>query len=532
MADDTQDSTDNGLSAPPQGVNPQLFVLLKQKFPTMSDSDIATAIKTSDAQAIQNGQKPPSQQDIGSVNAAIGAGQQQAASQNGSPVPTPAAQPAAPTAAAQDLLYQGNGPTANRLNAIDPAAIRDAYMKQYVAQGGGNTTNQMGDLFGASVRAGIGGMGQAAMTDYQNKWNTINGLPAAGEKAAQDAANTGLTAANNTAKTTQENNTAASQLDMAKKKFVTDMGLANLNLDQQSTAWNAVKGIYDPTSTSSKINQSLAAQMMGLPTSTFTGQSAAEIAAEVKNLDPALAVNKQAYDQLIAKMNADSGRITASAGAASSYANAGATNLGTNLVKSATNGGTTLPAGMNLSVGAGPASLTPSPAVTGAQTGAATTTNDQRSQVTAYQNNGTDRAVNGALSTLKGASFVDTGTLGDYLNKIPNSNAQQIQGQLTQYYMSKGMTPEQAQQQTTTLFQSSPRIAYKQILGIKANNEVQKQTLADQDSFVKNSGSLTGYQPKQYIPFFNPSSGDIKLGDSPNDRPKNYIDVTGSVGAK
>lgn len=549
-------------------LDPSLFAFLKSQLPQLSDADVQKMYSDVSAQVKSSGQDlstlPPAQQ-AQIFKSVLGAnkGGAQAGGSQGSPAqsgqaPTQdsapadpnaqapqqvnvtakappsvdaqiAAMPSAPTApnpnaGALDALYAGQGPTARRLAVSDPDAVAKAQAALYAAQGGAG--GQAANYFSAIVNAAGGNTDQVKAAQERIAANNVGNTTGL-LKDQQAAATTGLANANAALTTGTATQVAAQKLDMEKREFITKMGAANLSLEQAQKAWDDVGSkLYSPESTSSVISQRLAEQAMGLPKGSLDGHSAAQIAAEVSGLKPATELQKQYYDQLIAKQNADSSRITAVAGARNANANAGATELGTNIVSNATNGGTTVPAGSNISVSAGPASLTPSPATTGVQGGAADQINGLRKQVSGYDTSGAGQAIDTALNASKGTSGFGTLTLGQKLSALPGGT-QAFKSSVTQYYVNQGMKPQDAAAQADELINLRGDVAAQRLAQIKATQGISKATLNAQEKYLQEHGSLAGFNAPYAKAYRNRQTGQVIISDDPKDQiPGGFIPVT------
>ena len=528
----TDSTDDNKDSSDPTLPGPQLMAYVKSIMPTADPADIvkgAVAAKKqfpniTDDQIIQ-GFMAAKQGGAVAPDAAPQAAQAPADPNNVTLPPTtitaPAQQPVtgvAPTAAAQDAMYQGNGPTANRLNAIDPAAYKAAAADLANQQGAnGGLFNSVARLVG-NVGAGAGG----TLDSYLKRQAEQDAAARTGAvKGAADLANTGLTAANNTLNQSTATQTAQAKLAMDQKTFLQDYALKGLSVDQQQAAWDVGQKLYDPTSTASTLTQRLAEQALGLKQGNLDGHSAAQITAELKGMDPALVINKQAYDQLIAKENADSNSISAAAGANQANAAAAATNLGTKLISNATNGGTTVPVGMNLSVGAGPASLSPNAATTVPQQGGAEQTVALRNGMQHWDQAGVGTATDTALNTLKIATLKDTGKPGAWLSQIPATQAQSIRAALIgqQQAANPGMTADQAASNADTLMKSGTAVQLRQQLALgKATQAAKKSVLVPaQEAYLQQHGNLIGFQEPAMAKYWDPQTGKVAIGTTPAD---------------
>jgi hypothetical protein len=416
------------------------------------------------------------------------------------------------TAAPTDQMFAGSGPTAQLLGAQDPRILAQAQALANQRNNVGNNWTQFGNAAQAAVSEGLGG-NKGAMAANQKHQEELNSSEATQAGARAAGAREALTSAGSALTTNTNANATANKLAMDKAAFLQDYQTKGLSLEQAQTAWDSVgRTQYDPHSTSSVISQRMAEQMMGLPKGSLDGHSAAQINAEVQSFKPATEIQKQFYDQLIAKMNADSNRMLASA-------NAGATNLGTRLVSAATQGGTVVPPGMNLSVGAGPASITPSPAVTGTQSGAADQVVGLRKGVNAYETGGVGTSTNTAMSSLRAASLIDTGIPGKYLSKIGPAQAAQLRTTLIGQQMAQnpGMKPEEAAGAADALLKSSTPGTLMQQLAIgQANYLANKQAhLPAQEAYLKDHGSLQGFTPPVVGKFWNPKTGKVVISTEP-----------------
>lgn len=548
MADNTTpDTTDAGAQAP--DIRGTLLAYLTKMAPDAPDAtkvQIVNTVKDEYAKAGKDVNTEPLQSVIGVINTAMQNVAKTAPApsqgtlatqtvQDTAPTPQPSlgsaadvnksiasmptlGTPPTQTGAPQDVLAQGTGYMANRMNTADPAAYQQALMDQYKALGGGGAGDIVRGL--GAIASGFSG-NQAAAGNLLAQQEKLAAMPAAAIKGAGELAQTQMTGANAALGSATAGNAAIAKLDMDKRAFVTDQMTKGLALEQATTAWDQVgKNLYDPKSTSSTISQQLAEQAMGLKAGTLAGHSAAQISQEVAGMKPATELQKQYYDQFIAKENADSARMTAASGAA-------ATNLGTKLVSGATQGGTVLPQGMNLSVGAGPASLSPSPATTGAQTGGAEMINKTRNQVQAYTTSGVGTAIDTALSTLGSAKLLDTGIVGTQLAKLSPTTASALKANLSTYYQTQGLTPEASDAQAATIFAMTPARATQRLAQIKAANQAATKSLPAMEQHQAKTGSLLGFTPQSEQQFYSPRTGQVISGHQDEARAAGYIPLTG-----
>ena len=220
-------------------------------------------------------------------------------------------------------------------------------------------------------------------------------------------------------------------------------------------------------------------------------------------------------------MDADTARISAVANAGLTHAQTAQTQLGTKVLNTATNGGTTVPAGSNIGINVGGASITPSPATTGAQTGAAERTNALSGGVQAYETNGVGAATDIALKALAPATLKDTGKPGAWLSTVTPTQAAQVRTAIRGQVMAAnpGMSAADADKQAETLLSSStPTTLRQQLANGKANYLENKQVRlpAQQDFLAKNNGQ--GNFEATYVPparFWNPKTGEVKLSTTP-----------------
>jgi hypothetical protein len=565
MADDTQNS---GL---PAGLTPGLFTILKQAT-GKSDQEVITGYKqASDAAAAEGADlsSVPEDKQAAFFMQLLGAaknGQQimkpvdevpktppptmRQTMENPVNAPgtvpkvvpgTPA--PQVPLANVQDSLYTTPGGTADRLAYSDPKA----YLEQAKAAALRNVQDPVGrglSAIGAAYAQGLGG--QAGAVEANAKRNREEDMAYANAiKNAQDMANQGLGAANEVAKTQSSVGKEQAQLQMEKEKFITDQRKNNVSAEQAEVAWNSVgKNLYDASSTSSVLSQRLAEQAMGLKAGALDGHSAAQIAAEVQGVKPATELQKQYYDQLIAKINADSQRMTAVAGANLSNAQAGQVKTGTNLTTEATGVGPTGvvnpekadkvlggQGGTTVTIGPGGASIGPSASNVANQNAGSDTLKKQREAITSYNNAGVGVAVDTALKKLGPGSLKDTGKIGDFLSKASPTDAAGIKSALINYYTSQGQDPKTAQASAQNIFDMTPMRATQALAQIKA---AQMQTRVHLDSNERyaaaNGGSLVGAPIPQISYYYNPkpiqtkdgkiiSAGDVIMNSNPNEAP-------------
>jgi hypothetical protein len=567
MADDTQNG---GL---PPGLTPGLFTIIKQAT-GKSDQEVINGYKQASDAASAGGadlSSVPEAQQAQFFMKVLGAsknGQQVQAPVNETPKPTPTQQvtnpatapgtvppdsgqaPQVPLANVQDSLYTTPGGTANRLAYSDPTA----YLQAAKAAAERNVQDPVGrglSSIGAAYAQGLGG--QAGAVDANNKRMAENDMSYANAiKSAQDMANQGLGAANEVAKTQSSVGKEQAQLSMEKEKFITDQRKNNVSADQAEAQWNTLKPQYDVGSTSSAISQHLAEQTLGMKTGALKDHTAAMIAAEVATMKPVTDLQKQYYDQLLAKIGKDNETRTSIANAGLTNAQAAQTKTGNVITTGVTGAGPNgvedqskldklSSGGQQVTVGPSGASVGPSTANIANQSAGSETLKNQRNQITAYNNAGVGVAVDTALKKLGPGSLLDTGKVGDWLAKASPTDAAGIKGSLINYYTSLGQSAEQAQASAQNIFDMTPMRATQALAQIKA---AQMQTRVHLDSNERyaqaNGGSLVGSQIPQISYYYNPkpiktadgkivSAGNVIMNsDSSATPPAGYVPLTGS----
>lgn len=570
MADDTQNS---GL---PAGLTPGLFTILKNAT-GKSDQEVISGYKqASDAASAEGADlsSVPEQtqaQFFMKILGASNSGQQIQKPVNEAPaqptqtqkvtnpatapgtVPPASGQaPQVPLANVQDSLYTTPGGTANRLAYSDPTA----YLQAAKAAAERNVQDPVGrglSAIGAAYSQGLGG--QAGAVDANAKRNRDEDMAYANAiKNAQDMANQGLSAANAVATTQSTVGKEQAQLGMEKEKFITDQRKNNISAEQAEANWGAMKPQYDANSTSSAISQHLAEQVLGMKAGSLKDHSAAQIAAEVAGMKPTTELQKQYYDQLMAKIGKDNETRTSIAGANLSNAQAGQVQTGTNLTTAATGVGPTGivnpekadkvlngQGGTQVTIGPGGASIGPSASNVANQNAGSDTLKKQRDAITGYNNAGVGVAVDSALKKLGPGSLLDTGKVGDFLSKASPTDASGIKSALVNYYTSQGQDPKTAQASAQNIFDMTPMRATQALAQIKAS---QMQTRVHLDSneryAAQNGGSLVGAPIPQISYYYNPkpiktkdgkivSAGDVIMNSNPNEAPPaGYIPLTGS----
>jgi hypothetical protein len=509
-------------------MDPSLFSYLKQAIPGVDDTMLLQGYEQAKQASKANGvdlDSIPPQQVAQAFKSIIGA------SKNPPPAEAPATagldpvaitgKPAVPVpaqgAAAQDALYAGNGPTATRLNTSDPTLQAKAAQELYHKQGGDNQAYRIASDFAAHTRANLGGQAGAVEANAK-RWNDLDTARTTGNVAAQqEMAGKGMTAANAVLTTATDTNKSNVELDMKKKAFLIDQRLKGVGADQAEASWDAAKDLYDPNTPSSHAVIAMAKpflESLGIDSKMLHGLPGMQVQAIITG-------NQAAFDDWAKKTgldtnnyNALTGRITANAGAGLAGAQTGQVQLGTKIANTATEGGTKIPSGSNISVGAGPVSITPSPATTGAQAGAATMQNDLRKKVTDYDTNGVGRSIDAVLAKMPNAGILDTGLVGDRLKFIP-SEAQALKGGLNAYYTSKGMDPTAAAKAADEIFALTPKNAVKRLAQIKADQLVSNATLKAMEDHTNKNGSLTGFTPPKISTYYNPKTGKVVTSDDP-----------------
>lgn len=525
-------------------MDPSLFAYLKSVIPDVRDDDIVKGYGEAETALQAQGKSMkdlPLPQLASSLKAAItAAGQPPAQSvevtgKRPTPdaqiaaMPGPAGQAPQPTAASQDALYAGSGPTATRLNTSDPAALEAAQKALYEKQGGNNGLYRFMSGIGAATREGLGGQAGAmeANRKFFNDLDTANttGLV----KSKQDLASKGLGDANAALSTAGAVKTQADKLEMDKKQFILDMQTKGLNLEQQQKAWDEVGSkLFDVNGPLAKITQDLASKALGVDAKSLAGLSPAELAGVIQHAKPVTELQNQAQTQLQNIFNGLTARIGTNAAAAANYAQARSTNLGTDLVKNATKNGTELPAGLNLAVSAGPASLQPSPAVTGQQVGAADIINKMRAQTQTFLTSGISTAIDTAMSRLGDAKLLDTGVMGQQLAKLGVTDAAGIKSAISSYYQAEGMDPKAADAQADSIFNMTPARATAALAAIKAANQTKLIALPKMEEHVKKNGNFNGFKSPAMRQFYNPKTGDVIVSDDPKDvAPAGYKPIAG-----
>lgn len=522
-------------------MDPSLFSYLKSQLPGAKDEDIIAGWQQAEKQQNAQGRSlkdvPPEQfaQAFKAGLAAQGQVPQPAPTQSLAPVTvtgkattpdqTIAAMPTtpgAPTAGGQplDALYGGKGPTANRLNASDPALMNDAAAQLYQKQGGNSALRQFTNAAAAAVQEGLGGSKGAILANQKRQDEMDAAATTGAVKSAQELGSKGLSDANSALTASTNATTAANQLQMDKAKFVVEQQGRGLSLEQAQTAWDEVGSkLYDKQGPLAKITQDLAAKALGVESKTLDGLSPAELNGVVQHSKPTTDLQNQAQTQFQNIYNGVTSRIGAVAGANQANAGAAATNLGTTIVGNATQGGKVVPPNMNLSVGAGPASMSPSPAVTAVQQGGANSAVDLRKGVQHYDQTGVGTATDTALQALSYASLKDTGVPGQYLSKLPTAQAQSIKAALIGQQMaaSPGMDAASASANAEAFMKSGTPTQLRQQLALgKANQAANKSVvLPAQEAYLQQHGSLQGFNEPSVGKFWNPRTGAVTISTDP-----------------
>lgn len=509
-------------------LSPQLFAFMKKMLPNASDADI---VKGYQEAAAQNGGVLPDDQTIARSFSA-GAAQPapvQVTAQKITPDQQIAQMPAAPAAPAApnslDAMYEGQGPTARRLNAADPARLREAAERELAASGLNNPLVRAINQFSAGTN--LSGTKTGALEAERKR--QADALAAVGTglvKSEADIASKGLGDANAALGAQQSAAASAGELDMKKRAFILEQRIKGVNAEQAEADWEMKRDAYDANSSLSKAGRKAAGPLLqkaGMDPKMVDGMSFAQMQMLVGS-------NAGLQKQWLDQVNVLSGAAQAQAGAAQAYAGAAKTGeetkgvrMGNDILSNVAAGG--LP-GTNTSINVGPVSITPSPATTGMQAGAAAQNNDLRKQVTNYETSGVGRAIDTVFQTLPSAGLLDTGTFGAQLAKVPGSDAQAIKSSIASVYVSKGMDPQVAAKEAQAVLDATPRQAGLRLAQIKSDQMVGKAVLAAQEEHVKKSGDLSGFSPKQYRTFYNPRTGQVTISDDPKDKaPKGWLPV-------
>ena len=510
----------------------QLFLLLKKNLPTASDADIWKGVKQ---YRDENPGKPVG--DIGAVSRMFDQAAQPAEPQTitvtGKRLPPPSerisAMPDAPKpegmnpAAQQDAIFAGSGGTAARLAPTDPKAVAAAQAALY-AKGGGDA-GQSALRLGA-VLQGFGGNHQAA-ADQLKQAREMDAANTVGlNKAQMEAGTTGINNANSVLSTGTQAGVAQGDLDMRRRQFVLDQQKRGVDVAQAQANWDAAAPFFDPTSHESDATKAYAAPFlhaMGMSPSMVNGMSGAQVTKMVE-------LNQPAFESWAKKNGVDTSWYNAITSRITGSASANATNLGTKLLSTATNGGTSVPTGMNLSIGAGPASLSPSPATTGVQSGAADAVNSLRKQVTNWDTSGAGNASGIALKTLSVAGLKDTGVPGAYLSRITPTDAAAIKTALIGQVQSAnpGMDPAAAEKSADTLMKTgTPARIAQQLASAKAQQMANKTViLPAQEAWLKTHGDLTGFVPPKHTKYWNPSTGQTAIATEGDKAPKGWLPIS------
>ena len=540
--DDTTNTDNSSVKAPAI-----LYSAIKSQYPDMPEDKIAQAaqkitdITTAAGHDITT---VPPQQLVGLVN-------EMATAHKASKL-APITATAAPVANANDVAEdaapgavanaaQPQGAPSDPINAAagnpnfikqaaaanDPALYNSAADELYRRQGGDSMITR--GLGGLAAAAGAYGGNQNAVKDYNDRWNAIDTAHTTGKiKEAADLANKGLGAVGTAVTAGQGVNASQSKVNQDKADFLQAFQAKGLTLDQGLKAWDSNKHLFDPDSSDSTLAQKLTEQALGLKSGDLKGHTAFDLSQTLKTLDPAQAVNKQAFDQLSTKFNNDTARLTAAVNAHKTNVEAAGLGQQQNIVGGATGvgpGGAAVPTNpvlqgavgqggpVAIDIGPGGASLHANAGTVAGQTGAADLTNKTRADVTAYQSNGTDQAIDSGLTSLRKAGILQTGKAGTALQAIPSSTAQKITQTLSQLYRSQGLSEAEAQARAANDFTASPKLVYDKLLSLKSANAVKTRQLKDADAYkATHNGSLDGFTPGKYVPYYNPANHDVRAG--------------------
>lgn len=275
----------------------------------------------------------------------------------------------------------------------------------------------------------------------------------------------------------------------------------------------------DPNSTTSQSAQDIAAgtlNKLGYSMDEINHMISGKSAVYINNLLTGIIPNSTAVIQgraNVAKTAAEAGLTGAQTAQ---------TQLGTNLVSNATQGGTTVPAGMNLSISAGGANMAPSPYVTGTQTAAASAQSNDQNQATVAANTGMDQLSSGLLAKsynqLKAAGPSATGVSQNWLADFTPGEAEKVKSQLhqlvsaeQQYQNAAGVnTIKDVDAEVSRLMKLSAPAFQSEMARLNEQITRQAGMVNARNTYQQQNGSIAGFNPanetnKVYM--VNPATG-------------------------